>query len=708
MANDSNVQRKTNAKDNTLPEVTVTATPDTSNIPKALYDPNDRNVLHSFRSFNYLFTLAAVGDSELKDPNILRSNQDYFVVARSSGKTGKDIKVDKVKDQETKTLIDGFNEFSSGRFDLFLNNVEIETLMAFSKTTNLTLATKLSFEVFEPYGISGFIEALQVGAIAAGNKSYMSAPFLLKMEFIGYKDTDDQNPQLVGDQATRYFIIVITKVEVEMNETGTRYRCQAVVHNELGYGTVNKTKSAIHLEGNTVGKVLNYLMDVLNKSSEYAAKKDFKEDGKSVLTYDKYKIIFPTKTDNGFNYEQTNKDIAEALIVEDFSSPNNFAMDQPSEVAAKNDQAAQKGLPKIVQDCLNDGANKKTTTSARQLPVKTQNSSFSFPAGSNPADIIASVIRDSSYGKKIVKEKPDQDGMVMYVNVAIEAHPTGQWNSMTRRPTYEYVYVVLPYKMHASRVPHFQKQLSDDEVNKLKKLYVKRRYQYIYTGQNVDIRRFNLRFNTLFYQAYPEGMGNIFADPRANVKTDPAKVQIIPSDEKYNKQSIIPPAPRISDPKLLEIQKHGGTANRRDYRIYDILVENMHSAVLNNLDMISCELEILGDPYFLCTGGIGNYRPKLKDGGITTDGEAPFQSGDVIIVVDFKSPVDAGVDFDKMKFYNTAFSGCFRVTKVRSKFSDGLFTQVLSLIRIPGQPEEVNPGTKVVSADTPDKYYEEG
>jgi hypothetical protein len=178
-------------------------------------------------------------------------------------------------------------------------------------------------------------------------------------------------------------------------------------------------------------------------------------------------------------------------------------------------------------------------------------------------------------------------------------------------------------------------------------------------------------------------------------------------DNKISEGSIIPPASRYADPTLRNIVKDGGNAARRDYSTYDVLVDNMHKAVLNNIDMVSCELEILGDPYFLCTGGIGNYEPKLLDKGITENGEAPYTTGDVVIVVEFRTPQDAGNKGQDLKFYKTPFSGCFRVIKVRSKFNDGMFIQTLSLIRIPGQPEDTSPSAKVAGASTPKSYIGE-
>jgi len=132
----------------------------------------------------------------------------------------------------------------------------------------------------------------------------------------------------------------------------------------------------------------------------------------------------------------------------------------------------------------------------------------------------------------------------------------------------------------------------------------------------------------------------------------------------------------------------GGNATRPEYDSYDALVKNMHQAILDNMSMIKCDLEILGDPYFLCTGGVGNFRPKIIDPTITDNGEAPYQVHNVMVVVEFQNPEDIDpntgmVIFDKQRI---PYNGCYQVTKVVSKFQDGLFTQRLNLLRIPGQP----------------------
>jgi len=70
---------------------------------------------------------------------------------------------------DNKSLVSEFNEKSPGRFDMFIDNLEIETVMARDQNSASTQPTKISFDVFEPYSINGFIEALQVASQASGH-----------------------------------------------------------------------------------------------------------------------------------------------------------------------------------------------------------------------------------------------------------------------------------------------------------------------------------------------------------------------------------------------------------------------------------------------------------------------------------------------------------------------------------------------------------
>lgn len=663
-----------------------------NNIPTALWDPTEFNVLNNFRTFNYLFTLSAMTSAALTksyaDYASIESSTNEFIVAKSGGKGKAGINLDQVVNAKAKPLIEQFNKAGAGRFDFYINNVNIDTLMSFSNHTNLAMATKMTFDVYEPYSINGFLESLQINSVAAGHEAgYIAAPFVFKVEFVGELDSNKSNSRIIStaDTAgTRYFIIQITKVEIEVTENGTRYSCQAVAHNELAYGDQLALKNSVQMKGSTIGQIFKSLENALNEASKQANIAEHKANG----VYDKFEIVFPEKNSDGsLNFAKQNK-IAGFKLTELPASSNIYVFPDAGTVLNDNNAKQNQGV-----NCVNP--NRKVPDSPGVQKYDSSNTIVHFPAGAKIHDILSAVVRDSEFGKRIVKAAQDnissiiKNQFVEYAHIGVEVEIQNKFNQRTLRPAYTYRFIIIPFDLHFTRIPLFLNVPIN--VDELEKIFVKRKYNYLYTGQNVDIKSFNLKFNSLFYQAYPQGMGNfIFSNPAATQTNERQGKAVKEAFPGQMEKRVMPTASRAADPNNKNIVGTGGNATVRDYQTFDALVKNMHQAILDNLDMVTCELDILGDPYFLVTGGIGNYRPQLKTRGMTTTGEAPYQQEDIIIIVNFNNPEDiddktGATVFNKNK---APFSGCFRVTMAQSSFKDGMFSQKLRLIRIPGQPIE--------------------
>ena len=659
--------------------------------------PLRSNVLHDYNSFNYLFTLSAVTPAELKDPNLIRDNPESFIIAKSAGKIKDSINPTAAGNPLLKPLIQDFNKTSSGRFDLFINNVEINTIMAFSPSNNTTMATKVSFEIFEPYSMNGFMEALQVSALAAGFNTYLNAPFLLKVEFIGYKSSADVSfPKLtkVGKNGTRYFVINITRCEFESAENGTKYRVSAIAHNETSFGDHNNLKETYQLVGTTVGQLLKSFEQSLNEASKDAAKSEQTKDDVNLL-YDTYEIVIPSPTSSGFDYKTTYKKIADAPISETLTSPANWAFADPGETAVKNFDKSAGNSVKFTTTVNSKDPCVNSITGDAKTPTKINTDNVSEHAvyarsGESIQNVISNIVRDG-YGKTLLKLKIEnvlKDQLVEYFHVGVETE-LGKWNPRTRRHVVHHRYVVFPHLIHYSRIPLFQKAMSDHDLSYLKDLCILREYYYFYTGKNVDIRNFSIKYNNLFYQGYPRGMGNhTTLDNNARSSDDRSGKQLGGVSEDYSKNLLIPDAVRLPDPAQNAIVPLNGTAGKRDYYTFDALVVNMHEAILRNTDMIKLDIEILGDPYYLVTGGIGNYRPRNNGMAASIDNEALYQSIDVLIYLEFRNPDDINPKTGSMIFNKSkaAVSGVYRVLRVQNIFNDGMFTQRLSLLRLPGQP----------------------
>ena len=665
-----------------LPTVTVTA----SRITKPAIGVN---ILNKYRSYTYNFVLAGLDSAALSNPTYDQFNNSskHLVILNSAGKgtssgittvTENTKTVDSTDGSVASKLTAGFNKKSPGRFDMFIDNVEIETIMAFTPETNTTLPTSIKFEVYEPYSINGFIEALQVAAVAAGYATYAQATFLLKMSFSGYPD-DPGTPSAVQeiDGGTRYFVLMFTGIEVEITEKGTRYRCAAVPPADIALGSVEGgLKQPIQVVGKKVGDILTNFMTELESQRKTAA-----DDAKvKPKDYDRYNIIFP-KPDGtgGVDYSNTNTNITNVDFVINLKDNKIFQFD---DAQTSNKSGAYKVETPSAPTSSDPSVSRSAPTSGAVV---------SFSDRSSIYECISSVIADSDYTRNLIStigqaNNPDQYGMVDYFLIKLETSNRKIINDQTKKPYQNYTYVVTPYKVHYTSIPNYADQ--NFPFDKLQSR-VLRNYNYIYTGKNIDVLNFKLNFNTLFFEAIPNAMGNndqlsdktaAASDGSLVVKKQTRNIEEIQNDLNP------PPGQYPYSPSTRDSNQGRPPAGQQQEDPYWVLARSMHNAITNsNASMLTGDIDIMGDPYYLATGGIGNYRPKSESPGNNTDGSVDHNYGQVLVQINFKNPVDiAPLNNGGLLQFNpeqVPFSGIYMITKVVSHFKEGMFKQNLSVVR---------------------------
>jgi hypothetical protein len=676
----------------------------------------ETNILNRYRSVTYNFTLAGLNKDYLKDPEKLRDSDLDLVILRSGGKGYAGIVAQGASEQDTrlaqrnddadprdrkvqaaaqasvdtatttKDAVAGFNERSPGRFDMFIEGVEIESVMTFSEDTNSSLPTKIKFEVVEPYSINGFIEALYVTALAAGYPSYLSAAFVLKLEFKGYRDDDVSefyDAEVVPD-STRYFPIGLTNIEVEITEKGTRYRIEAVPYNERAFGQPNKVNKPIKMQGDTIKSILTNFMENVYKQAVLSWKESNK--GGNDNQVDQYEIKFPSWSESDGWVESPENKIASAKLVSLYKDNALYKMIDPASPGSPNAYKA-------------NGSKQPTPEQQAKQPeaIKYDASKtvVQFGEGMNIHDVISAVIRDSEYIRNIlkdIKKHTDAFGFVDYFMIRIETLNTDVINPVSKKPVQKFIYVVSPYKVHYSKIPNLADNLIDEAD--LKKSS-KREYNYIYTGQNVDVLNFKLNFNTLYFEAVPATMGNkdipeatYGSGNNNNVKVS----QSSPETETASKMQVpLPPKKVMPTPT----QAYSGNAAQPLNDPYSTLARSMHDAVVNSkASMLTGELEILGDPFYLVTGGLGNYNPKPTSRGTYAEGQANQNYGQLLITINFRNPIDI-LPFEQggTMFFDAnrvPFSGVYMITTVSHTFKEGVFKQKLNVVRMPGQILDYN------------------
>jgi hypothetical protein len=686
---------------------------------------NNKNVLYNYRSVTYNFTLAALKASALQDPSSLPTSSSDFIILKSGGKANgmnasaasaitTDNPGSETKDsdgnpippaseqtaQYAQDLVSGFNALSPGRFDMFIDNVEIDTIMTPSKETGSALATKIKFDVIEPYSMNGFIEALRVSSRAAGWPTYLSALFLLKLEFKGYSDKSQgpsDKPESVPN-ATRYFPIRLTGVQVSVTESGTRYACSAVPFNEIGFSKPNTLVGEIQISGTTVGEILDNMITGLNtKLKKQAQNEQDPEKAKSIDTYEIYfpniedgKEITPTTLKN--ETKATRNPIASSKINKILTDNNIFKFPNPGTGYLSDKKSAGAG-----QGSAEAAASDPRLTDAQKAEIAAQQQKKQEEDAHNPSevaimfsndaqihDIIAAVIRDSEYLRDIlvdVDKAKDAQGMIKYFKVHINTI-TKDLNSSTGRHNTVYQYVVTPYKVHYSILPG--QALTQFDPASLKPL-IKRDYNYIYTGKNLDITSFKIDFNTLYFQQANPNTGN--TDNSGTANTPAAS-----SDQKAQlaKGAAIAPADQKVAPPVMQQDSSASSQNLRagtkKTDPYWMGQNAAHEAILKSVDQIKAELDILGDPYYVVTGGAGNYIPPASDPAITNSGEANVQGAQALVNFTFRNPSDISSQTGLMKFDTIAdYSGVYRVIQSVNTFKDGMFKSHLKMLRLAGQ-----------------------
>lgn len=724
------------------------------------------NVLNRYRSYTYNFTLAALNKSQVANPDSYRKkgyNFD-FVILKTGGKgpngynsaASSGLTVTKTIDNENelgtyqttensiqlgKDLVEEYNQKSPGRFDMFIDNIDIETLMSFTPGTNTSFATKINFEVFEPYSINGFPQALHVGAVSSGYASYVGASYVLVMEFIGYPDDKTVPDPEPIEYSKRYFVVKFSKFDAEITEKGTKYICQCIPYNDTAMGNPNVLKEPIQMTGNTVGDILQNFEESINLQIK-ESDKDTKST-ENATKFDKYEIRFGEIVDNKLSYENNINIFSRSKVLEllkdkalyrfpDPGNPNQVAPNQQRSATQASirqvDNAivsrdvalqgsAQRYPPAVQQTTPTDRGTAQRfgpgpTDSAPTNTVQPQASStpaqesryfrytpdkiaVQFSEKARIHECIIAILRDCEYTRGILEkldEYLDDNDMVEYFAVLTEVE-VSEIDEVTRRNFQIFRYIVVPHKIHFTRIPGYQGQKYDTKKLQNKVL---RNYNYIYSGKNQDLINFKLNFNTLFFEGMPKALGSsdyrFYSDTLAT-ENEESKGSLAPESVTNIQRDSIG-TPQVNIKENYQQLPNIGIAGPTNVKPFDVMTRNMHEAIINPKgSMLTGEVEIIGDPLYLTTTGQGNYKPAYinSDSNLTIDGELSYTFREVFINILFRNPIDIGINgmyvFEKDK---VPFSGVYRVNKVKSSFKEGVFRQILEVIRMPGQ--FVNPG----------------
>lgn len=693
------------------------------------------NPLEQFASYNYIFTLGCLSDYELNFPDLTYRRRDPRVIVLRSG--GGPL-------PGSSTIYE-----RSGKTEYYIDDVEIETIIGGNPQTRSTNATGIRFNVTEPYSMGMFLQALQISAKRARgpSSSYIEAPFLLTVEFKGY---DDAGNYIHASNLRRMFPLKLVNVEFEVTEGGSSYAVQAIPYQEVALTDETQTS---HTETTFTGATVAEMLQTGAKSFTKILndRQIIKEDAKEVGKGDQYVIVFPQtessaqeaelfmqgqpeqEDDSATTREFTEEEIREYYISQTGDSsgkvPDNYEQElkenkgvsiKRSTIGENIREYAEKlefmndiGKAKITKSNLdggpmpmNSGANVEDEETKGKIDrCKVQRTgdvrSCTFSAGKKIQDVIEEVIILSEYGRNIADKKPDPNGMVPWFRIQTQVFNStedAKTVSKTGRPARVYVYRVVPYMVHISKF--MGSADASPGIENLKRQAVKE-YNYIYTGKNKDVLSFDINFNTAFFRAISGDRGQLTRDSKTAVTDEVtggnARAVSGTSSENKDTSSVVKSGDKVTKPNSID---GGGPVIHPESQV----ARDFNEALVNSpVDLLSVDLEIMGDPYYIVDSGMGNYNALSVPGilNINKDGTMEYQNGEVDIELNFRTPLDYGQNYMDFPANGTApvgaFSGLYKVLFCNNKFSNGMFTQTLQTIRRPAQPTDTNSDTTAIA-----------
>lgn len=654
------------------------------------------NPLFKYASYDYVITLVCLTATEATSPyeSYVKNKVSGQIIAASANMN---------PTNRVKTPY--------GTFDFYINNLKIKSVMGFMDG-NSTRPTVLTFDIIEPYSFGMFPIAMQVAGVRAKFENWRDAPYLLKIEFRGNTETGSMG---IVPKSTRWIPFKFSRFNAKTSAAGTVYSCRGYVTNaEALSDQINKVRTDISATGKTIQEVLQTgeqsVQKVINDSLRQL------ETAKQVGKADQILIIFPVNQSTG---PASGTPGATETTSSATTNPQSGADSDPATAALEKIGVTVTGAEeKLNYQQITEVNWIGTTemgwggTKTPDTPIGKDNvvydrdgkimrkdlNAFSITDGvikfsqkTSIVNIIDQVMLSSEFPKQVLPaEAVDEKGFRKWWSVETQTYPieTTANDKNTGKKPLLIVYRVVPYEVHASQGAPVN--TTTKGLTELKKTIVKE-YNYIYTGKNVDILKFDIDFNVGWSTVLLAGGSNRSQDIDLNRKesaqaADPKSVQGPVNGQAAGKQASTIPTQLSYSANTTKTSQLGGA---KDDAV-SIAARQLDDILKKGYDMMRLNLEIIGDPYWIGHSGLGNYNAVPTEvRNLNADGSVNHQRGEVIIQVNFGTPTDINQSTGLYAMTKSSaiapvggFTGQYKVTIVESKFGDGKFTQTLTGYRL--------------------------
>jgi hypothetical protein len=588
--------------------------------------------------------------------------------------------------------------------DFYIDDFRIQTFVNTTSYNKNSNAISFDFNVIEPNGftiINRLLDAVQ----SVGGDNYLQQPYLLMIEFTGYKDGV---PSTILNQ-TKYLPFRLVEMKSSVTAKGTEYRISAAPYNHSAFDeTIVKTPALIKVEAKTVQDLLGSLdaadpitaasisaaraerenttktvqellndpdpivrqqaaeeLQVLSRSSiEYQSKglcdginsfyQNLKTNTGAVKYNNIYRVVFDAEIGN------------QPLIV-----PNNNGSNNVSNAATKNDSKT----------------NAKAATGISTGQIDFTSGTFNIKPGTSITTVIEYAVRNSQYLTKQLVDPTANNVGVSQFRLAfgnnlrwyrvIPKVVLGAYDDVTKTYQKFITYYVKPWTVSVKN-PYAPLGRAAG--------YTKR-YDYIFTGKNRDVIECKLDFDMLFYLQLTANVNKVRQTETQGAAAPETAAQ-------GSNAGIAVPTSRVQPYAINYIASNQTTSVRTgpDQAKATRAADTSRDLTLNSRgDMINVKLRIVGDPHFIKQDDLF-YNQNLTPGNsmfVSNNNQSlVFDDGELYVYLNFESPTDyndaTGLAIPGISPYQySAFSGVYKIITISNEFRGGKFEQVLDIVRLP-------------------------
>lgn len=649
-------------------------------------DVSHQNKLFKFASYNSLFTLSALSQSELENTKTLITRAPHDIVIKSGGIGGDGNQrtynqFNNPLGQENQNILNknermqgalnkAQREFTRNR-DMYFRNVVMNSIPGLNEKRRTTSVTQIQMEVVEPFGIT-LLSRIQAAAANNNYLDHLDAPFLLTIDFQGF----DEHGKLMQEEAKnlkRVIPINLTNMTMDVTQAGTVYQITAIPIGESAYmnhyvyprtsGSIGSFKQGGKFSYAQIAKDLE---DLLNKQNKDENKRGFN------AIPDKYEISI-----DKFFKPDTTQIVAENL--------NEIGMTADGSIDVAHNFMQIKTSDSIVKILEEIIKNHPDLTDDKFKKWKSKVSS-----------ILRSV--EEKGGAEAVYKRAVQsasnDMYFDYFRIRSTVIPTEQFDPVRKTNVKKIKYVVEPYKVHA-----YSLAIPGVSTGQNFKDFVFKTYNYIFTGENVDVLDVNINYKVAYFQ------GRLKETESDDTRKNKIAVGTV---ERQDGTIEGGGDPYVEDGSLnlrsqAILAKSAGTGKTgTTFKYIDQFIDYLTHPLA---DMVNIRMEILGDPAWISQSQFIPANPEIFD-GVSTDKDIDYWRGNLqniwntqyecyntdlaepIVFLKFRMPTD--ID-DKRGIYEmqsddqAEFSGLYRVIQVEHNFTDGQYRCILQMTRFNNQ-----------------------